>query len=1133
MKTFRRAETPTPKSALLFVLLCLHICCFAQSGNQGAILGTVTDTTGAAIPSANVTVINEATSVARKAQADQSGYYDVESLEPGSYTVIVTATGFSQSTTKNELVAPGQRRQSDLSLRVGSSAQEVTVEADALQVQTESSANGGTISAKEVANLMLNGRNFQTLGQLVPGVTSTSGGSALPGGGLGGETTLIVNGNSVEYSVYTIDGIEDMNQGDLTNINILPIIDAIQEFTVLKDNYGAKYGYSGSGQIIVQTKAGSNAYHGSAWDYLRNDAFDANNYFAISKTALHQNIFGYTLGGHIPRLPKTFFFASNEWRDSSTGGTVTGAVPTAAMRAGNFALSPTLPAGGLTLDSHSQALLASEGKTNCVTNTTINPACFDPVATALLSSNVPAPNNPNGGFNNYINQNPTTIDQLDHNYRIDHSITPNELLTGRVMYEEVNQAYAYDAWYQAGTPYTTTTDSFYTTGSNLLLRLNSAITPNLDNIATAGYTGDKVKIANTSGNTTLPEGVSIQQSFPGADPLNRIPNIAFASGYSGIGVGAQPIDAKAGVGILADDLSWVKGKHVLQLGADYMFGVQHQNAFTLPQGSFSFTGVHTGDPIADFLLGLDQTYTQSNSQRRGGFHYRQGAVYAQDDWRATSRLTFNLGLRWFYFSPDTASGDKITNFDASDFVQSSAPGINTDGTLQTNAQNVPITPAGSIANLSNGLVFAGQNGTPSGFFHAKTTNFAPRVGFAYAIGNSNKMSVRGGYGIGYTRLAISQIYYMYGNNPPFNQTSNVLNSLLSNATAGTAAAPTTQTLDAILRSGQTPTQTQSYSLTLERQVLPNGIFSVGYGGSNSRHLETVVYDQNEPLNVAAPSVAGCVPGSQPSFQRYDFDPCINSAMVSPVYTRPYAGYSAINTQAFLGNANYNSLQSSFLYRTSPLQLNFAYTYSKALSNLATQGAGTTSSIGGTTGVQDWRNLSAEYGIPSFDRTHVFVGSVVYDLPFFEHSNYLLREVLSKWSFAGLAILESGFALTPAMATPTAGLTVRPDKIGAIRKVGTKAEWFDTTVFSAPLYGFYGNASNGTLRGPSELTGNAAVYKKFPVKDKANIEFRAEAFNVANHTNFSNVSTSYGSGNFGAVVSALDPRILEFSLRVSF
>jgi hypothetical protein len=1103
----------------------------AQSGNQGSLQGTVHDSTGAVVPQATITVKDEASGTVRTTQTDSQGFYAVEALEPGTYTVTVTAKGFTTSITKGEAIAPGQQRADDAMLAVGSSTQEVTVQADPVQVETQSSAVSSTITADQVANIMVNGRNFQALGQLAPGVTSTQSGNALPGGGLGGGTSLIVNGNSVEYTVYTIDGVEDENTGNLSNLNILPITEAIEQFTVMSDNYSAKYGFSGSGQIVVQTKSGGEHFHGSAWDFLRNDALDANNYFDIAKAPLHQNIYGYTFGGPIPKAPRTFFFAANEWRKANVGQTATAAVFTPAMLTGNLSASPTLPSGGLTLDAHSQALLASEGLNNCILGpSTLNPACLNKVSTTLYSTYVPVPNNPGGGFNNYINQGAAGLDQLDYDYRVDHSFTPNEILTGRALYEEVNQSYPFDNW--AGLPYSTTTDSFYTTGSNLLVRLNSILTPNFDNIATVAYSDDKPRIKNTTDNTSLPSGLSITQYFPNADPYNRIPNISIAEGYTGLGVGTQPIHASDGEGILSDDVSWVKGSHVLQFGAMYIFGIKRQDVFTLPQGSFSFSGVHTGDPAADYLLGLDSSYTQNSNQKSGSFHYRQGEWYVQDDWKVTPKLTLNLGLRWFYFSQDTASGDEVTNFNPSGFDAASAPQVTTGGNLVTNSANVPVTSGGMVANLENGLVFAGQNGVSSGFFTPSKKAFAPRVGFAYALGDDNKTSLRGGYGIGYTRNAVEQIYNMFGQNPPFNASANVLNSLISDGTAGTAGAPTPQALEAIDTKKVGPAQTQSYSLSVQRQVLPAGIFSVAYVGSVSRHLETQEFNQNENLAVTAPSTTGCLAPGQTASGSYQFDPCINTGAVSANYTVPYQGYAAINTQAFIGDSNYNSLQTHFVYRTNALQVDTAYTYSKVLTDIGgAQGAGSGGSIGA--GAQNWRNLAGEYGSPDWDRRHVFTSSLVYQLPIFKNAGPMLRESLGGWSFAGLAILESGFALSPGLSTSSNGEASRPDAIGHEQKIGKLGEWFNTANYAQAPYGFYGDASNGSIRGPAEFTGNTALYKTFSIREKVDLQFRAEAFNIANHPNYAAVSTSYGAGNFGAVTSALDPRILEFALRANF
>ena len=335
----------------VFSLLLLTAGVAYSQGNQGSIRGTVLDSTGASLPDVTVVVTSEATGVAQTVKTSDNGFFSADSLTPGQYSLKGSREGFSPILVEHVQVDPGQVRETSLSLQIGTSTQTVTVTADAVAVETQDSASGGTISAKQVENLMLNGRNFQSMGQLIPGVSSTAGNNQESAGGLTGGTTLIVNGMSIEYSVYTLDGIYNMNTGNLGNINVLPIVDSIDEFRILKDNYSARYGLAGSGQVIVQTKSGGDKYHGSAWDYFRNDALDANNYFTPSgeKQKLRQNIFGYSLGGPIaiPHLftaanHKSFFFASNEWRRVTSGSTLQGSVFDAAQRAGTFTAPITL-----------------------------------------------------------------------------------------------------------------------------------------------------------------------------------------------------------------------------------------------------------------------------------------------------------------------------------------------------------------------------------------------------------------------------------------------------------------------------------------------------------------------------------------------------------------------------------------------------------------------------------------------------------------------------------------------------------------------------------------------------------------------------------------------------------------------
>ncbi|MFZ0516297.1 MAG: carboxypeptidase regulatory-like domain-containing protein [Acidobacteriaceae bacterium] len=1129
----------TPLRLIAIMLVFVTASWIHAQTSTGAISGTATDPTGAKVVGATVTITNQGTGVSSTLTTDGGGFYSAEGLGVGDYTVRIGKPGFEENVTSGIHLEPGQRRADNVVLKVGNESSSVTVSATAQQVNTQTAESGGTITSKQISNLMLNGRNFQTLATAIPGVASTAGADSLNGGGLEGGTTLIVNGNSVEYTTYTIDGVYNMNSGNLSNINILPVVDGIAEFRVLKDNYSARYGFAGSGQVVVVTKSGTDTFHGTAWDYLRNNAFDANNYFSTTSQGLHQNIFGFTLGGPIiiPKLyntgrtKKTFFFASNQWYVISQAQTSRGSVFPQAMRSGDFSSSPTLPASGtLTLDAHSQALLAAEGKTDCLLGpTTLNPACFDPVAVGLLNAYVPLPNNVSAGFLNYINEGPQTTSQLDYQYRVDQYIKNKNLLTARIMYEPVKNGFPFDAW--GGLPYDTIRDSYYTTSFNGLVRLASTITPNLLNTVGVAETYDKPRIQpNTA--FQLPAGLSITQAFPGADPLKRLPNVSISEGWSGNGVQSEPITASDGEGSISDDLSWVRGNHVLQFGALYMFGIKRQNVFTNPQGSFSFSGVHTGDPAADYMLGLDATYSQASSQKLGSYHYRQGEAYAQDDWKISPRLTLNLGLRWVYFSSDTASGDEVTSFSPAAYDPAQAPVVNVDGSLLLNANNQPITSAGTPANLLNGLLFAGKNGTPSGFFIPSKTNFGPRVGFAYDIFGDGRTSVRGGYGIGYSRIPLEVIYAAFGQNPPFNNSANVLNSLLSNGTAGTTAAPTTQTLSDVPLTFK-PASIQSYSLTVEQQLKRNLILSLAYVGSVGRNLEDFQggYDANFPLPVTTPSTAGCLAPNQSPSASYDFDPCINAGTASRDYTRPFKGYSAMNDEYWHGSSNYNSFQSGATYRAGASQFSVAYTYGKVLTTVGGRGSGTTTSQ--TSPAQNMRDFHAEYGPPDYDFTNNVTGTWVYSIPFFKNANKPMRLALGDWSFAGLAMHQSGFAMSPGMSTSTAGLATRPNQVAPYHKVGSLNEWFDTSAFAAPAYGFFGTASNGTIRGPGYTAINVGLYKTFPVVKRLDLQFRAEAFNVANHPNFNGVSTGLGSGNYGDVTSAGDPRILEFALKLIY
>ncbi len=1147
--------------AATFLIMFACVQTIAQSSGTSTLQGTVTDATGAAVPGAQVTVTDTRTGVTRTETTNASGFYSAQSLEGGDYSLKVTKSGFKTSNIQAIHLAPSTVLGLNPTLAVGDISAEVNVTADAVAVQTQTSESGGTISGKEVSQLMLNGRNFQTLATIVPGVTSVQGANQLTVGGAApsAQVQISVGGTSVEQTGYFIDGVYDSSG---LGLFVFPTIDSIQEFRVLKGNYGANYGFVGSGQILVQTKSGGKQFHGTVYDYLRNNSFGtARNFFYKNGTpyGLHQNIFGYSLGGpvFIPHVynndrGKTFFFASGEWHLTNSSQALTRAFFPQAMRNGDFSASPTLPSThSLMLDANSQTLLAargvnpatclSAGPTGAINQ--INTSCMDPVAISLMNAYFPLPNDVvPGQFNNYVNTNPQRLFDSSVLYRVDHTINEKNQLMARYMYEEARILLAARNY---NDPAPNPGAANYSTGLNAMARWTFIPSSNITNNLQISET--YIKGTNTlSGDYTVPSGTTIPLPL-GQDPLNRIPSMQINGGWNWLGVGAYPTYNHNGIGGISDDFSYLHGKHSFQVGGIYMFGITRANVATgnVPQGNFVFSGVHTGDPAADYLLGLDSTFVQINSQRAGVFHYRWFEAYIQDDYHPTPRLVANLGLRWSYYGPTTREGNQISNFDPSTFDPTEAPVVNTNGTLQTNPQGVPITASGNAANLTNGLLIAGQNGVPDGIINPRHNYFAPRVGFAYRITADGKTAVHGGYGIAYTQVSQQNTLILLPN-PPYTKNITISNSLLSNPSAGTASAPSAQSLQAIgydFRAGLI----QTFSLTLEREVVPHGILSLAYAGNTQQHTLSTQLDANFPTNMTTPGTPACAAASPTpeTSTNYQFDPCLNLG-ASETYYRPYKGYAQILSTMSGGSGNYNALQAGFVYRTRDVTLNAAYTFSKSLSDVVPSNPGSNGGSGvgydSSATFQNPHDVASEYGRPDYDRSHVFTSAVVYQLPFFHSStNFLQHEFLSGWGLSGLAILESGYALTPSDTYGNAGLATRPNQLEPVRtrgsgKVGLgESNYFvdPTGLYQRPAYGFFGNARNGSITGPKEVSFDVSATKEFPIVQRLNAQLRIEAFNVFNHPNITSISTQYGSANFGQAISAGDPRIMEASFRLTF
>ncbi len=547
--------------------------------------------------------------------------------------------------------------------------------------------------------------------------------------------------------------------------------------------------------------------------------------------------------------------------------------------------------------------------------------------------------------------------------------------------------------------------------------------------------------------------------------------------------------------------------------------------------------------MADFLLGLNASFSQDSGLRNAYEPFQQFEAYFQDDWKVTPRLTLNLGVRYVYYSSETIEGDNFSDFDPKRWDPAKAPQVLPNGQFVLDAGGNALTRTGAPADELNGIVYAGKDGVPRGIFVTPKLMLGPRVGFAWDVFGDGKTSVRGGFGMGNDRLPFGTYFSM--SNPPFIQSVTLLNGTLTDPKAG--ALRTVKSARGLQFLGPPgaefkPKRFMSWNLTVQREIVSGGVLSVGYSGSGQRFLPGTL-DFNSPLPVSAPSIPdpGCLqPGQTIPPGGFNFDPCLNRGLVSANYTRPFVGWGSMaadNSGAthHYGNSSYHSLQTGFVYRGGHgLTLNTAYTWGRIMTDVAFPAGGFNPLARG--GAQDSRNFRAEYGRPGWDRTQIFTAGYVYDLPLFKGRTDLAGQVLGGWGISGVTVIESGFVFTPGMSTGTNGRASRPNCVAGGVNDGprTANQWFNTAgIFQAPAFGFYGNCGKGIIQGPGEQTWNTAVFKNIRIGERAQVQFRSEFFNLFNHTNFLGLDTGLGSPNFGKVTSAKESRQIQLGLRVDF
>lgn len=1137
-----RSISPARCLAMAVMLMAAISGAFAFAQNSGTIVGTITDSSGAVISSAQATAIEISTNLSRTATTNEQGYYVISSLQPSEYKVVVHAPGFSELIQPHVVLLADQTVTVNAKLAVGGTTSVVTIDAAPSQVDTTTSTLGQVIDQARMVELPLNGRNAATLTTLVTGSVSAPSGGAFQSstfgnqavGGQAAAVTISTNGSQATSANYLLDGADNVDQ--YTNVNQpFPMPDSLQEFSVQSSSYGAQYGGNSGAVVNVVTKSGTNAFKGELFEFVRNSAFNARNWAATTRDSIKRNQFGGTVGGPvwIPKLyngkDKTFFFFGYQgtiFHDASASSKAF--VPTQADLNGDFSamLSATNPANPLgkaiqLYDPASPIDPITKQHAKFAGNM-IPTSRFDPAALNVVKL-LPGSGSSNG-LTNYIQPN-APQDFHEELIRIDHLLTKKDHLTGRYFRDTFDNPAIYVTGnvltYKDGQP---------NVSQNLLVDethiFNAAVLNDLH------FTFSEVDGAqNPPSNAPDYADLGVNMYQPSGIP-KAIESISI-SGLFSFGDHPSGVFDRHNY-VWGDDVKWVHGRHSFDFGGLVQYAQLDVTNNFRRFGAFSFSGDATGYAMADFLLGSVRSFSQTSGQYQNERNTLWG-LYVQDDFHATPRLTLNLGIRYDPYQPWNEIKGRIEMFSPSAYQ------VGQHSDVYTNA------PAG--------LFFPGDPGFPKGGTNGAYRNFAPRVGFAYDVNGDAKTSVRGGFGLFYDSRGISQLTQAIVSLNPFSPgiSLTTVQGPFSNPYLGVAQHPPF-TLPApsnyVFPQGNTALTFDPYhgfhvplaynwNLTLERQLRPNWLLRSSYVGSRGLHLRR---DMNLAPGIYDPN--GQAPFNNP-----------NIAVTSrTAYSPAYAGIGML-TQS--GGSNYESLQATLERRFAhSLTVLASYTYAKSLDDIPpgqTLQAGGGGSFSEPLYVPDFSRF--EYGPSPFDHTHNFVASYVWQLSPLSGSPRLVRAIAGNWGWSGILSAQTGDAMTVYAGRDVAAVSTNERAVIAGAPYGGKAcnsasvacrNWLNPGSFALPLpavgtpaaqyesYPFkYGNVAKGSLRGPGHFNWDMTVFKNIRFTESTRLQFRAEFFNVLNHTPLSDPVTTVTSGGFGSILSAGDPRIGQLALKLMF
>jgi hypothetical protein len=1118
----------------------------AWSQDNATINGTVLDPSGAVVPNATIALINPATGQVRQTISNSAGAYRFANVGVGTYTLTTSVTNFQKYTKTDIVVNVDQTLEEDIGLTVGSEQQSVTVAADALQVQTETSEVSTLISGEQVSQLSTNGRNVTALAALGLGVSN----NLPPFSGVNALTSangISFNGTRTEHNIYLLDGGEQNDRGCGGCFMNLPSQDALAEFQTLDSNYAPDYGIGSGGTILMVLKSGTHNYHGELYEFNRNTDYDAADYFSKSVPEFKLNEPGGNIGGPlwIPHIynesrNRTFFFWNEEWRRLIEGSSpsiqndiLASNFPTAGQ-----ALAYTIPAGGptpivpTTTDPAKLSLYTADGLTpgKPFTSNKIPANLMDPNAVLEVNAGTfPKPNYNNG--TQYIASIPQPTQVREDIVRIDHSINSKYQLMGHYLHDTLLQSYFPPLW--GDSTYPTVGTTMTNPSFSAAIKLTQTYTPNLLNETAFLYSGNKITltpIAGPGGSFLQPSGWSATSFFPVSQAaVNDMPeidlqgtplNVQWSESYYPWKNGYEGFEYR-------DDLSWTKGRHQFKFGFSWLHDYKNQQLQANTQGTAAFNSNNfTGDSYINFLLGDASSFNQLNYLAGKHWVNNNYGFYGNDNWHITPRLTLNLGLRFDGLPHAYERYNLFANFVAADYQFSLGNPVTAAGTLiPTSLSTFPGT-TGSF--YLNGIREAGVDGFPRGNVENKYDTWEPRVGFAYNLGPNGKTVLRGGFGMFYERVQGNDVYNA-ALNPPFAYIPSANNVYFSNPhTSALTGVTTTQSFPSNLTNikyNYPPPGTADFSFGIQRELAKSVVGVVQYVGS-------LGWDQNDDRQINTLPLM-----TNGSFATREG---VANGSLNPNQYVNYPGFGAINQEENETNFNYNSLQAGVrMENRHGLTTQVAYTWSHNISDVSND----------LYGLSDPYNTRYDRGSDNtFDRRHIFNVNYVYSLPFFaKSSNLAAREILGGWSISGITVAESGVPLTITDSDNTIGLgccyTNRPDLVAKVTRPKTVAAWFNKSAYADPVAVWnggpnqgFGNTGKDSVVGPGIINWNLSLFKAIPLTshdEGPRIELRFESFNTFNHTSFQGVDTGFHDGNFATVTNDYGPRTMELGGKFIF